>query len=135
MEITTHEEIQNVSPEQKDVATLEKCSVCHQALLPTYYFCPNCGNKVAEQPLSVSLWSQTQLYMFSAILPLICFLTIGRWKGFRYATSQDKEARTVGIIATSILIISTVLTVWFTVVATQQIIKTMTSNLTEFESY
>ncbi len=105
------------------------CPVCHQPTLPEYYFCPNCGTKLAEAPLSVTVWSQTQLYTFSVILPLICFLTIGKWKGIKYLTSKDKEAHTVGIIACVLLILSTVITVWFTYVSVKKLIHISTEGV------
>lgn len=99
------------------------CTNCHIELLPTYYFCPNCGTSAHELPLSTTTWTQTQLYMFSIILPLICFLTISKWKGLKYLRSQEKEARVVGIIACTLLVVSTIFTVYFTIIATEKLIQ------------
>lgn len=98
------------------------CGTCHQKIFPEYYFCPNCGTKIHEPPLSTTPSTQLSLYAFSLILPAICFLFVNKWKGIKYLESQDKQARTVGIIASCILIISTVLTFWYAYTVTQKIL-------------
>lgn len=118
-------------PTTEQESTPQLCLTCHQIILPEYYFCPNCGNKLAETPLQVTMWAQTQLYMFSIVLPLICFLTIGRWKGIKYLTSKNKEAHTVGIIACILLIISTVFTFWFTYVSVQKLVRISSGSINE----
>lgn len=105
------------------------CATCHTELLSTYYFCPNCGTVAHEPPLSTSIWTQTQLYMFSIVLPMICFLTISKWKGIKYLRSEEKEARVVGVIACLLLVVSTIYTIYFTITATEKIIQSSTKNI------
>ena len=86
------------------------CEVCHQPIATTFYFCPNCGAKITNAPLSTTTQTQIGLYIFSFILPWIAFIMITRWKGITYLGSRDPQARQVGIIATVILVASTIFT-------------------------
>ncbi|MEI6396715.1 MAG: hypothetical protein WCO48_01410 [Candidatus Taylorbacteria bacterium] len=104
------------------------CPVCHQPILPQYYFCPNCGHGLQERPLSTSFWSQVGLYLFSIILPSICFIMVTRWKGLKYIRSGDKKSKSIGVIALTLLILSTVFTYWFAVVWTRNIVQTAIDN-------
>jgi len=99
------------------------CSVCHQPILPQYYFCPNCGKEIHEKPLSTSFWNQVGLYVFSLILPSICFIMVTRWKGLKYLKSVDKKTKGIGAVALTLLILSTVVTYWFAVVWTRDFIQ------------
>ena len=99
------------------------CLYCHQPILPTYYFCPNCGNKIKGTPLSTSVQTQLGLYAFSIILPLICFLFVTKWQGLKYLRSQDEKTKSIGYIACFLLAVSTVVTIWYAVVWTQQTIQ------------
>lgn len=86
------------------------CRVCHQPLQPQYYFCPNCGTKVQAVPLSITTNSQIALYAFSIILPWIAFIMITRWQGITYLRSNNAKTRQVGMIATALLLLSTIFT-------------------------
>jgi hypothetical protein len=88
------------------------CSVCHQAVLPQYYFCPNCGHELKAAPLSTTAESQTLVYLHSAILPLICFITVNRWKGWKYYKSADPKEKQIGTTALVIMILSTLVTIY-----------------------
>ena len=99
------------------------CSTCHQTLLPQYYFCPNCGAKVNEAPLSTTLQAQLGVYAFSIILPMICFIFVTKWPGVKYLKSNDQKTKNIGIIACVILGLSTILTIWLAYVWTQSAIQ------------
>ena len=99
------------------------CPTCHQPVLANWYFCPNCGTKLNSAPLSTTVGAQVGLYAFSIILPMICFLYVTRWKGMRYYKSPDPKLKQIGTIAWTLLILSTVVTVWIAVVATQSYIQ------------
>ena len=114
---------------EPNVTTSASCEYCHQALLPEYYFCPNCGNKINSVPLSASVMAQVRLYALSAVLPLICFLAISKWQGLKYSRSKDPEIKRIGIIACSILILSTVFVIWYAYVWTTQIIQSTIDSL------
>ncbi len=88
------------------------CPQCHQVVLAAYYFCPNCGKKLIEAPLSTSATSQLLLYGFSIVLPVICYLAIGYWQGIKYMQSADPKAKQIGVIALVLLLISSAITFW-----------------------
>ncbi len=111
------------------------CSYCHQPLLPQYYFCPNCGNKINSAPLSTTPLSQVGIYAFSIILPMILFIFITRWPGLKYMKSSDPKTKLIGQIAMALLIISTIVTIWLGVVLTQQMIQSSIDSInTDFGS-
>src|SRR5271168_2871335 len=95
------------------------CPSCHQPVLPTYYFCPNCGTQLNKPPLSTSVSTQIGIYAFSIILPVICFIMVTKWPGMKYIKSEDPKAQQIGIAAWTLLIISTLITIWYGVVWTQ----------------
>jgi hypothetical protein len=105
------------------------CTICHQPVLPSYYFCPNCGAKLNTPPLSTSISSQVQLYLFSLILPVICYLAITKWKGVKYVKSSDVKTKNIGIIACVLLGLSSIVTIWYATVWTQNEIQSATSQL------
>jgi hypothetical protein len=103
------------------------CTVCHIPLLSTYYFCPNCGKQIHEPPLPTDFGTQLGLYLFSIILPLIAFLFVTRWKGFKYLRQESLKAQIIGMIATLLLIGTTVFSFWYTYhIITTLVQKTMT---------
>ena len=91
----------------------EICQYCHQAILPQYFFCPNCGSKVHEAPLSTSVVTQIGVYAFSIILPMICFIAVTKWPGQKYFKSEDTKTKNIGTAAWVILVLSTVITYWW----------------------
>jgi hypothetical protein len=95
------------------------CPTCHQPILPQYYFCPNCGTKLNSAPLKTDALTQAGIYAFSIILPLICFIFVTRWPGVKYFKSNDPKAKQIGQAAWTLLILSTVLTIWLAIYLTQ----------------
>ena len=107
----------------------EACSVCHLPLLPEYYFCPNCGTKVVL--LGIDPLSQFKLYLFSLILPLIAFIAISNWHGMRYIRSDDPKRKVIGWIALSLIILSTVVSTWYTIVVVRNAVSGATKDLNQ----
>ena len=105
------------------------CPVCHQAVMPEYYFCPNCGAKLNTPPLSTSLAAQIWLYAFSIILPMICFLAVSKWQGVAYYKSNDEKTKQIGMIACTLLALSTIFTVWYAIVWTRQEIQSSVNSI------
>jgi hypothetical protein len=92
------------------------CPQCHQPVPAGAYFCPNCGKKLSDPPLSKSIGAQIWIYAFSIILPIICYLAIGYWPAVKYFKSDDPETKQIGIIAFALIIISTFVTFWLAAV-------------------
>ncbi len=105
------------------------CPTCHQPVLSSYYFCPNCGTKLNSAPLSTTLGAQIKLYAFSAILPFICFLFITRWSGMKYFKSNDPKTKQIGEVAWVLLILSTVIMIWSAIVWTQSYINSTVAGI------
>jgi surface polysaccharide O-acyltransferase-like enzyme len=117
------------SNQEKDIANSGVCQVCHQPILPTYYFCPNCGVKLNSAPLSTSVATQIGIYLFSIILPSILFLFITRWPGLKYFKSNDKKTKLIGEVALTLLILSTIFTFYFTYIWTQSAMQELNNAL------
>jgi len=120
-------EEQNIS--LPSASTSDVCSVCHQPILPQYYFCPNCGAKLNSAPLSTTVATQAWIYALSIVLPMILFIFITRWPGLRYIRSSDPKAKKTGYIALSLLILSTIVTLWLVVVWTQETIQSTVNSI------
>lgn len=100
------------------------CPQCHQPVLPTYYFCPNCGKLLEEVPLSTTFWAQLWIYAFTVvIMPLTGYLAYKHWQGITYIKSGDPKARRIGIVATVLLIATIVVVIWLTWAGTMQLRK------------
>jgi len=105
------------------------CPYCHQPILPSYYFCPNCGTKLNVPPLSTSVGAQAWLYIFSIILPVMCFIFVTRWQGWKYYKSEDPKTKQIGTIAIALLILSTLVTIWYAYVWTQDAIQSSVASI------
>jgi hypothetical protein len=105
------------------------CAVCHQPILPSYYFCPNCGAKINTAPLSTTTQTQTWIYAFSIILPMICFIFVTRWPGLKYYKSKDPKAHQIGQVAWALMILSTILVIWLAYIWTQAMIQSSINSI------
>ena len=85
------------------------CPVCHQRILPEYYFCPNCGNNLREKAKEITIATQVGLYMLAIFLP-----PLGLWPGIKYLNKEDIKAKKIGGITTALTLFSTVVTIWWT---------------------
>lgn len=99
------------------------CPQCHLPVPPEAYFCANCGQELRAKPLSTSAATQAWIYAFSIILPMIAYLAITHWPGIKYLKSSDERAKQIGIIATALLVISTVVTFWLAIVWIQNYVQ------------
>ena len=99
------------------------CPYCHQPVLPQFYFCPNCGNKLNSAPLSTTPLAQAEIYAFSIVLPFIAFLAVGKWPGLKYYRSKDPKAKSIGTTAWILMILSTLGMCWLVYVWTMDTIQ------------
>ncbi len=83
------------------------CPSCGFNLTDNYYFCPNCGKKLKEPPISFT--KEIGIYAFSLLLP-----PLGLLPGIRYLMQADPKIKRVGLIAVVLTIVSTVFTLWIT---------------------
>ncbi len=82
------------------------CQFCHSPISDNFYFCPNCGKKIHEPPITIA--KQISVYAISLLLP-----PLGLWPGIKYVLQKEEKTKTVGIIAIILTIISTVITLLF----------------------
>lgn len=112
------------------------CLVCHQPILPQYYFCPNCGTRVdgKESPLDTTVGAQVKIYLLSIIQPMVLFLFYTKWHGIKYFKSTDPKAHRIGQIAWALMVISIIVTVWLSYASyvwmTQAIQSSLNSSMT-----
>ena len=105
------------------------CSVCHQPILPQYYFCPNCGAKINTAPLKTTAGAQVGLYAFSILLPIICYVFITRWQGMKYFKSHDVKTKRIGEISITLLVLSTLVTFWLAYFWTNEAIQSSITSI------
>ena len=86
------------------------CPQCKENILPTEYFCPQCGKKLKDKPPSTTFSRQLTVYAISFFLP-----PFGLWPAIRYLRQQDEKSKKIGLAAIFITISSILLTIWLTV--------------------
>ena len=82
------------------------CPHCQFPILDSFYFCPNCGKKRKEPPVSTTIGKQIGIYVLSVLLP-----PLGLWPGIKYLLQKDQKAKIIGIIAIVLTILSTIITI------------------------
>jgi len=85
------------------------CPDCKANLSESDYFCPNCGKKIKEKPLSTTLLKQLSIYFISFFLP-----PLGIWPGIKYLRQPDEKSKKIGLAAILLTIISIIITSWLT---------------------
>ncbi|HUV42882.1 MAG TPA: zinc ribbon domain-containing protein [Patescibacteria group bacterium] len=86
------------------------CPECQSNISLSDYFCPNCGKKLKEKPLSTTLLKQLLIYLVSFFLP-----PLGIWPAIKYLRQSDKKSKKIGLVAVFLTIISIVITSWLTI--------------------
>src|SRR3989344_6044177 len=81
------------------------CQICHQSIMPEWYFCPNCGKEFQPKPIKISAITQIGIYALSVLLP-----PLGLWPGIKYLAKNGQEAKIVGGVAIILTIVSSIIT-------------------------
>ena len=81
------------------------CRFCNSPVSANFFFCPTCGKKINEPPITVA--KQIGIYAISILLP-----PLGLWPGIKYVLQKDEKTKLVGIVAIILTIISSVITIW-----------------------
>jgi hypothetical protein len=112
------------------------CSQCHFPVKPEYYFCPNCGKNLrkAVETLPTDVMSQVLLYGFSVVLPIIFYLAITKWQGIKYIRSADPKAKQMGYIALALLIVSSIIFFWWSIVQLQGYVQSSLNDVNNLGS-
>jgi hypothetical protein len=105
----------------------QTCPFCHFQLLQNYYFCPNCGKKINEPPITTV--KEIGVYLLSIFLP-----PLGLWPGIRCLFSKSQRTKKVGAIAIVLTILSTVITIWLSVAAFNSLSQSVSSQLNQVQN-
>jgi len=100
------------------------CKFCGQAVLSNYYFCPYCGKKLIEPPLTTI--KEIGVYLLSVFLP-----PLGLWPGIKYILQKNARSKRVGSIAIILTIISTIVTLWLSVAVFNNLSKTINTQMNQ----
>lgn len=93
------------------------CPHCKAPAHDTDYFCPACGKKLKDPPLSTTLMRQLVVYAIAIFLP-----PFGLIPAIKYLRGDSQKAKTIGVVA----ILLTVVVIFLTVVLTMQVISEAT---------
>jgi len=88
----------------------KSCSKCKYIISDSFYFCPNCGKKLKEPPVSTTVLRQIYIYSLSILLP-----PLGLWPAVKYLRQKDRKAKIIGIVAIILTIISSIITTYLTI--------------------
>lgn len=83
------------------------CASCHTLLLESFYYCPTCGKKAKEPPVSTTVGKQLSIYLISIFFP-----PFGLWPGVTYLMDKSEKAKIIGLVAIILTLISTIVTTW-----------------------
>jgi len=92
-----------------EVSSETTCPSCHSTVSAISYFCPNCGKPLRDKLPAVSLSRQIIVYSVSLFLP-----PFGFWYAWKYLKQSDYTSKIIGLIATILTIISTIITIRLT---------------------
>ena len=82
------------------------CLRCKFPILETFYFCPNCGKKFKNPPVSTSILSQIKIYLVCILFP-----PFGLIPAIKYLLDKNKKAKIIGFVALLITVIATAIVI------------------------
>jgi uncharacterized membrane protein YvbJ len=100
------------------------CPQCRGNITPMDYFCPVCGKKLKEKPLSTTILKQLSIYLISVFLP-----PLGLWPAVKYIRQSDEKSKRIGWTAVMLTVISILVTVWMTMKLINSFNKQLNSQL------
>ena len=103
------------------------CPFCHFALNETFYFCPNCGKKISEPPITTI--KEIGVYLVSILLP-----PLGLWPGIKYIFSKNARTKRAGAIAIALTILSTIITLWLSVALFNTLSKSVNTQMNQYQN-
>ena len=70
------------------------CPNCKNQIDPNVFYCPICGKKIKEPPVSTGFWPILGLFLFCILLPPLNIPL-----SFKYLRAADTKAKTLGWIS------------------------------------
>jgi hypothetical protein len=104
------------------------CPFCNKTIDATAYFCPLCGKKVREKPVSTSFWPVAGLMISSILLPPLNLV----WTA-RYLKSSEPKTKRIGIISLIITLIALVVGIWLAVVFAQNVNEQVNKQMKQYQ--
>lgn len=86
------------------------CKYCKASITINDYFCPSCGKKIKDKPLSTSMWKIIGVTLVTVLLP-----PFGLGWAFRYLRQPDQKSKIIGWLMIVLTIISLVYMVKVTI--------------------
>ncbi len=86
------------------------CAYCKGNISSSDYFCPHCGKKIKDKPLSATFLKQLSIYFVSFFLP-----PLGIWPAIKYLRQSDEKSKKIGLAALVLTIVSIAITIWLTI--------------------
>lgn len=83
------------------------CPVCKISVTDNDFFCPNCGKKLKDKPVTTGIGKQLVVYSICLFAPP--FGLVWAWKYFKLGTAEGKK---IGIICIILTVISLVISYW-----------------------
>ncbi len=103
------------------------CRFCNSPVSDSFFFCPTCGKKLHEPPISIA--KQIGVYALSILLP-----PLGLWPGIKYVLQKDEKTKTVGIITIILTIVSTIVTLWLFMNTITSVTSGVNSSLNQYQN-
>ena len=105
--------------------------VCKHCSLPVTnedYFCPHCGKKLNDKPVSTGAWSIVWLFVLSVLLP-----PLGIGLTMRYIKADEESTRMIGWISLIVTVVSLIVAIWIAKLALDGINQQINSQLDNFQ--
>ncbi|HSW96222.1 MAG TPA: zinc-ribbon domain-containing protein [Candidatus Saccharimonadales bacterium] len=112
------------NPEQSPLQNQLLCPSCYKPITEDEYFCPNCGKKLRDKPVSTSIAKQTLVYLVSFFLP-----PFGLPWAYKYLKQPDKTSKSIGYVVIGLTILSVIISIWLTLSFINQTNKLLNSDL------
>jgi hypothetical protein len=111
-----------------------ECPFCKNKIEAKVFFCPICGKKVREKPVSTKFWPVLWLFFLTILLPpLNIGLTI------KYMKSADAKAKRIGLISLivmiAVLVVAVVSTFYVTKYVSDQVNQQVGQQLKQYQNY
>jgi len=100
------------------------CPQCKGNITLLDYFCPVCGKKLKEKPLTTTFSKQLWIYLVSFFLP-----PLGIWPAVKYIRAPDEKSKRIGWAAIILTIISVLITIRLTMSFINSFNKQLNSQL------
>lgn len=103
------------------------CRYCSQPITTFDYFCPSCGKKLKEKPISTEFWPLVWLFVLSLFFP-----PFGLGKTIRYIRSEDEKAKVMGWLSLIVTVVAIIVTIWISKTAMDNVNKQINTQLENY---